>query len=253
MKVSEKEIEKFLKIIHGDGYGDGYDSGNGNGYGDGYGNGCGDSNGYGSGYGDGDGYGNGNGNGDGYGNGYGDGYGNGYGNGCGDGNGYGDGSGDGDGIKINIFNKQKVYEIDTISCIFISIHQNVAKVLTISKKTFETKEQYVVKYNNLFAHGDSIKKAKEDVERKYLSTLDIESKLKEFVNTFELNKNYSNLDFYNWHTILTGSCDSGKNMFIQDKGISLQGEMTIKEFINLTQDNYKSQIIKQLKKKYDKN
>ena len=53
-------------------------------------------------------------------------------------------------------------------------------------------------------------------------------------------------DFYNWHNILTGSCKFGRDVFVQQKGIDLESNMTVLEFINLTQNEYGSHIIKLL-------
>ena len=107
MEVLEKKIEEFLKIEigSGSGYGDGSGDGYGSGYGDGYGDGSGYGSGSGSGYGDGSGYGSG----------YGD----------GSGSGYGDGYGDGSGLKA--INNHRVYKIDDIPTIILSIHKNIAR------------------------------------------------------------------------------------------------------------------------------
>ena len=219
----EKLIKQFLKI---DGYGNGY--GNGDGYGDG------------NGYGNGDGYG------DGYGNGYGDGDGDGDGNGDGDGDGDGDGNGDGDGIILHSFRNKNVYYIDKIPCTFDSIKGNAALVSVINVADFSDSKMYVAKRGNLFAHGNTLKEAHESVELKYYSTIGRDKAIAEFKNQFKAGIEYSNNLFYKWHTILTGSCESGKNHWLKENGININGSMTVAQFIEKTKNAYGSDIIRSL-------
>ncbi len=211
-------------VRNGNGYG------NGDGYGNGYGNGDGDS--YGNGYGDGDGYGNG----DGYG------YGNGYGNGNGDGN----GNGNGYGIKLIALHGSDVHYIDEIPCIIRSYRGPLAVVDVIQEDYFTTQKQFVYRYNGCFAHGITAKKAKEDAIRKYYSSLDSEESIKIFKEKFKPGKEYSNKEFYQWHTILTGSCDSGKDNWMAQHNISLDGKMTVERFIELTHNAYGSEVIRNI-------
>lgn len=53
--------------------------------------------------------------------------------------------------------------------------------------------------------------------------------------------------FFEWHNILTGSCEYGRKSFIESNGIDIENDsFTIQEFINLTKNSYGSEIIKQL-------
>lgn len=122
----------------------------------------------------------------------------------------------------------------------------MAKVNVINHNGFSSTVQYVAKFNGCFAHGETKEKAKQDAERKFYSSIDVDSKIKEFHAKFKKGREYSNKDFYDWHTILTGSCDSGKDMFLNQHGISLEGKMTPEEFISYTKNAYGSEIIKKL-------
>ena len=115
----------------------------------------------GSGFGDGIGFGNGFGNGSGYGAGFGSGYGAGYGNGYG--SGYGNGSGDGDSIKE--INHQKVYMIDGVSTIITQLHNNIAKGFVLFNG-LELTPCFIVKQDNLFAHGTTLKEAVASLQEK---------------------------------------------------------------------------------------
>jgi hypothetical protein len=233
----EKLIKQFLR-----GNGDGYGNGNGNGYGDGYGNGYGDGDGdgYGNGYGDGDG------DGDGYGNGYG--YGDGYGNGYGDGDGDGYGYGDGNGITLKTYKGQPVYYIDGIPCTFTTVHKSLAfaKVTVIGTADFSATPQYVYKFNDCFAHGHTLKQAKADAENKYFSTIDISERILTFKIIFKAGVKYDADKFYEWHSILTGSCQSGKEQWVKQNVFDMTRKLTVAEFIELTKNSYGSEIIRQL-------
>ena len=225
----EEKIKKFLEIEIGSGYGSGY--------GDGYDYGDGD----GSGYGSGSGYGDGSGDGDGYGSGYGDG------DGYGSGSGYGDG--DGDGLK-SIINK-KIYKIDGVNTIFEHINKNVAKGKIVNGD-LTTEDCYIVKGNNMFAHGETIKKAMQALQEKIYDNLDVDEAIAKFKEKFkQKNRKYKASDFYLWHHILTGSCEQGRNNFCKNNGIDLEnGRYTVLEFIKITENSYCGNIIKRLKKYY---
>lgn len=63
------------------------------------------------------------------------------------------------------------------------------------------------------------------------------------------NKKYSASKFFEWHNILTGSCLTGRESFMCDKGINVfKDSFTVKEFIELTKNSYNGDIIKQLEK-----
>ena len=237
MEILDKKIEKWLEICYGYGYG----------YGDGYGDG--------SGYGDGDG----SGYGDGYGSGYGSGYGDGDGSGCGSndsstyegtGSGFGSyGSGSGEGLKS--INKQKIYIIDGVNTIIKSIHNNIARGYIV-KNDFTFKKCYIAKGQNKFAHGETIKQALKDLEEKIMEDIDIEEVIEKFTNKFpDYTKKYKASDFYQWHNYLTGSCEMGREVFAKEHNINIgKDKMTVQEFIELTENQYGGEIIKELKQYY---
>jgi hypothetical protein len=196
--------------------------------------------------------GSGDGSGSGYGSGYGDGYGygsgSGYGDGYGDGYGYGSGSGSGSGLKLKTFHGANVYYIDGIPCTFERVHPKMlfAKVNVINIMDFSAEAQYVVKYNGVFAHGLTVRQAKVEAENKYYSSLDTESTITAFRESFKKSKKYKAQLFYEWHSRLTGSCTSGKDLFIKQNNIDLDADMSVQEFISLTKEAYGGNVIQQL-------
>ena len=236
MEALENKIKKFLAIDIGSGDG----SGDGSGSGSGYSSGSGDGSGYGYGYGSGSGYG------DGYG--YGSGYGYGYGSGSGYGDGYGYGDGDGYGIKE--INGDKIYIIDNIPTILMSIRENVAKGY-ILQSDLQLKPCFIVKENNKFAHGDNLRDAFTSLQEKLYDDSTKEERIEAFKAKFpKYDVKYDNRDLFAYHHVLTGSCRMGRESFVSDKGLSLDDKTSVREFVELTKNAYGGDIIKKLPSAY---
>ena len=224
----EEKIKEFLSITFyrngsGCGSGSGSGSGNGNGYGYGYG----------------------------YGTGYGTGYGNGYGNGTGDGTGdkygYGDGSGYVRGYGIKTFNNQNVYQIDNLATIISSIRNNIAKGFIV-QSDFTLTPCYIVKENNYFSHGATVKEAFQSLQEKLYQNESLEERIIKFKEKFvDFKAKYPASELFTWHNILTGSCRIGRESFVKDHNININTDkFTIYEFIELTKDSYNGDNIKLL-------
>ena len=228
MEALDDKIKKFLAIDVGCGCG----SGDGCGYGDGCGSG--DGCGYGDGYGDGDGYGSG----------YGDGY------GSGDGSGDGSGYGSGYGYGIKEINGDKIYIIDNIPTILMSIRENVAKGY-ILQSDLQLKSCFVVKENNKFAHGNTLRDAFTSLQEKLYDDSTEEERIEAFKKKFpEYDVKYANRDLFAYHHVLTGSCRMGRESFVSGRGLSLDDKTTIREFVELTKNAYGGDIIKKLPSAY---
>ena len=223
------KIEKFLSVGNGNGRGNGNGSDSGSGNGNGNGRGCGN--------GDGNGRGNCNG----------------HGNGNGNGNGSGNGNGDGNGSGIKNINGHNVYNVDNTPTIFTHIHGNVAKGYILERNVI-FKPCYIVKGSGYFAHGETLQEAQDALEEKIIDEMDIEEKIKLFKEKFpDVNKKYAVKDFYQWHHILTGSCEMGRKSFANSHNIDIDNDMmTVKEFIKLTENAYCGEVIKELKESYGK-
>ncbi len=233
----EDLIKRFVSSNSGDGYGSGSGYGYGSGYGSGDGSGYGS--GYGAGYGDGDGYGSG------YGYGSGDGNGYGYGNGDGYCNGNGDGSGYGYGIKS--YCGEAVHRIDGVQTIIRSIRGDVAKG-AILQSDLTLSPCYIVKMGNVFAHGDTLRKAMIALQNKLMEDMPVEERIEAFLAAHKEDKPYPNLDFLDWHYKLTGSCEDGRNAFVRDHDIDINCSMNVTEFIALTKGSYGGDVISELEK-----
>lgn len=229
------EVLEFLRMSHNNScaHSSGDGRGNSNGYGNSYGNG----------------YGSGNGNGSGDGNSYGYGNGNGYGNDNGNGYGYGDGNHSSYGYSgIKSINGDKVYTIDGVNTIIKSIKGNIAKGF-ILRNDLTLVPCYIVKNDYFFAHGDTIKTALQSLQEKTDLNLPIPQRIINFKNQFhDFNVKIKAQVLYDWHFKLTGSCKTGRDTFCINNNINIEKDkFTVNEFIALTKDNYKGEIIELLK------
>lgn len=232
----------FISNSYGIGYG-----GSGNG---GYGNGGND--GYGRDYGNGGGYGKGNGNS--YDLTYGNGNGSGYGSGYDDSNGYGYGrdcdSGYGCGKGIKKINGMDVVEIDGILAAIKRVWENMAFGYVFEK--MQLKPCWVVKQDGLFAHGETVKEAFAALQEKLFDNMTADERINAFLKEIKSNTEYPAKMFYDWHHRLTGSCEFGRNQFIKNHNIKLDQLMTVRDFIELTKNDYGGEIIKELEKRLSK-
>lgn len=222
METLETKIKNFLNLSYGSGNGYGY----GDDYGDDYGDGSG--NGYGSGYG------------------YGDGSVYGYGSGSV----YGDGYGDGSGYGVKEVNGDTVYIVDDVPTIIKSVRDNIAQGF-ILQRDLTLKPCYIVKEQNMFAHGDTLHDAFTALQEKLYDDSTEEERIEAFRKKFpEYDTLYPNRDLFTYHHVLTGSCRLGRESFCKDKGIDLDGSTTVREFIELTKDSYGGDVICKLPEVY---
>lgn len=234
----EQKILEFLNpgSIKGNGSGDGNGDGSVHGYGFGCGSNCSSGNGLSDGGGSGSGFGNGNG--DGYGSGYGFGY------GCD----YGSGYSYCDNIKA--INGQQVYQIDHISTLIDVCHDAYA-MGRILHSDLTTEKCFIVKQDGRFAHGKTLREARDALLEKLFDDMPEEERIEKFMEAHSIHERYPNRDFFSWHHRLTGSCLQGRTAFAQDHGIDLDGSMTVKEFLELTKDSYGGDIIRRTIKAYE--
>lgn len=179
-------------------------------------------------------------------------YSNGFGDGKGEGHGmqYSDGYGLDNGYGIAEIDGYKVYNIDYIPTIITAIHGNIAQGFILRRNT-QFESCFIVKGNDQFAHGKTLHEAYEALQGKLFTNSTEEERIKAFIEKFpEYDTPYSNKDFYIYHNRLTGSCKMGRLAFKDSNELSLDGTMTVRQFIALTEDAYQGDIIKKLPKAY---
>ena len=170
--------------------------------------------------------------------------------GCGDGSPDGNGYGYFDNLGLKEINGNIVYIIDDIPTIITSVRNNIAKGFIV-KNDLQFEPCYVVKENNEFAHGDTLKDAFMSLQEKLYDDSTEEERIEAFKKQFpEYDIKYNNRDLFVYHHVLTGSCRMGREAFVSNKGLSLDGKTSVREFVKLTQDAYGGDIIKKLPEAY---
>lgn len=186
----------------------------------------------------------GSGDGPGYGSGSGSGYGSGY--GSGPGFGYGSGYGDGPGYGIKSFNGEPVFRIDGVNTLIRSM-RGVAAHGAIVNNDLTLTPCYIVKQDNVFAHGETLRGAMEALRDKLFEDMPEDERIAMFLSETDDGRTYPTQYFYDWHHRLTGSCDMGRKQFAYDHGVDLEhGMMTLAEFLELTKDAYGGDVIRKV-------
>lgn len=176
----------------------------------------------------------------------------GYGNGLA----FGKGNIDGDGYSgvitnvgygIKSYNGNKVHIIDNVATILTSVRNNVAKGY-ILHLDFTLTPCFVVKENNMFAHGKTLREAFLSLQEKLYNNSTEEERLAKFRDKFkDFSAKYPARELFVWHHILTGSCKAGREAFCKDRQIDLDNDMfTVFEFVEMTKDSYNGNIILKL-------
>ena len=121
----------------------------------------------------------------------------------------------------------------------------------ILQRDLTLKPCYIVKEQNMFAHGDTLHDAFTALQEKLYDDSTEEERIEAFRKKFpEYDIPYLNRDLFAYHHVLTGSCRMGRESYCKDKGISLNDSTTVREFIELTKDSYGSNTIRKLPEAY---
>lgn len=172
-----------------------------------------------------------------------------YGDGSGDGSGYGYGDGSGSGVKE--INGDTVYVVDDVPTIIKTVRANIAQGF-ILRRDLTLKPCYIVKEQNMFAHGDTLHDAFTALQEKLYDDSTEEERIEAFRKKFpEYDIPYPNRDLFAYHHVLTGSCRMGRESFCKDKGIDLDSSTTVREFVELTKDSYGGETIRKLPEVYE--
>ena len=114
---------------------------------------------------------------------------------------------------------------------------------------FTTQNAFLGKFENVIAHGDTIRDAITDAKTKYFSQLDFEKIKEMFLKEFSKKEKMSVKELYDWHGLLTGSCRFGRSEFQKKKHhLKDTDELTLGQFVALTQDAFGGLRIKELLK-----
>lgn len=244
VRATREEVKRFL-FNQDSNYGFDYISGKGSddGYGFGLGSGKGsdDGHGFSSGSGRGSGYVNGLG--------YGDNFGSSVVSVFGSAPDFGFGYGNGD---ITALNDNIVDYIDNVPTIIIQVHGNFAYGYIV-KDDLTLSPCFIAKVSDFFAHGKTLKEAVADAKAKELWKMTVEERIAKFVEAFgPLDSEHTGKEFYDWHHVLTGSCEMGRDEFCKIHNIDLTKMYSVRYFLDITEEAYGGNVIKSIKKEYEK-
>ena len=111
------------------------------------------------------------------------------------------------------------------------------------------KDCWIAKRGNFFAHGDTLHAAVEAVEAKWLENRPIEETIAEFVRLHpSLDVAYG--DLFEWHHILTGSCEFGRRSWCENHGYKPTDSITLTTFFGQTKNDYGGDVIRMTAKEY---
>ena len=161
------------------------------------------------------------------------------------GSGSGSGSGYGYGSGLKTLNSQSVDYIDGVPTILTRIVGNVAKGFIV-RNDLSLAPTYICKQGNMFAHGETLHKARDALLEKLFDDMPTEERIAAFCKEFNPGVKRPAMDFFSWHHRLTGSCEQGRREFARQNGIDLDSDtLTPEEFFSLTRDSYGKDIIRQ--------
>ena len=148
-----------------------------------------------------------------------------------------------------MLNDMRIFIIDSVQTIITNIKGNLAKGFILQSDLTLT-PCFVVKDGRHFAHGETVKQAREALQAKIFENMDVDEAIDKFIDTFKPGKKYTAKDFYEWHHYLTGSCEMGRKSFMKDHDIDFETKLTVDEFIDLCRDDYGGEVIKQLEERW---
>lgn len=168
--------------------------------------------------------------------------------GSGSGSGSGDGYGDGYGSGIKEFNSRKVYDIDNVPTLIYAVKGDAAKGAVLGRD-LTLKDCWIAKRGNLFAHGDTLHDAVEAVQAKWMENRPLDERIAEFVKVHPaLDEVYH--DLFDWHHILTGSCEFGRRRWCEEHGYKPTDGITLRTFFEQTKNDYGGDVIRMTAKEY---
>ena len=137
--------------------------------------------------------------------------------------------------------------VDCIQTVITNVHFNLARGFILNDDLTLT-PTYIAKCGDFFAHGETAVDAMRDARRKYEDNLPVDERLRLFRETFpDWDKKIPAKELFDWHHMLTGSCEQGRIAFCKEHGLDwMNGEYSVNEFVELTKDAYGGEIIKRL-------
>ena len=160
----------------------------------------------------------------------------------------GDDSGYGDLCGLGAHCGSKVYDIDGVPTLISVVMGNAAKGY-ILMDDMTLRPCFICKSGGTFAHGDTLREAQHALTDKLFDDMPLSDRITAFLECHNLTDAYPNRDLFEWHHKLTGSCLAGRNAWVSNHGIDMDGSTTVMEFISLCENDFGRDDIRELKKR----
>ena len=165
---------------------------------------------------------------------------------AGQGEGEGEGAGYGSGVKE--FAGHKVYDIDSVRTLIYAVKVDAARGAVL-RNDMTLRDCWIARRGNFFAHGDTLHEAVEAVEAKWRENRPLDERIAEFMKTHPaLDEEYG--DLFEWHHILTGSCEFGRRQWCEEHGYKPTDSITLRAFFEQTKNDYGRDVIRRVAKEY---
>ena len=129
-----------------------------------------------------------------------------------------------------------------------AVRGNVAKGAVLGRD-LTLRDCWIAKRGNFFAHGETLHEAVEAVEAKWMDNRPLDERIAEFVKTHPaLDEEYG--DLFEWHHVLTGSCEFGRRQWCEEHGYKPTDSITLRAFLTETVGAYGGDVIRQVAKEY---
>ena len=148
---------------------------------------------------------------------------------------------DGETIKENtyytLYNHQfvEVQIIDNVKTIILQRKKNIIKGLFLSN----LRPCYVVEKDGVYAHGATLKEAKESLIYK------ITDRDKSDYENYTLDTKVTHEEAIKMYRVITGACEAGTKYFVENVLAEKKEKYTVKEIIKLTEGQYGNEILKE--------
>jgi len=156
-------------------------------------------------------------------------------------------------LGIKVLRGKPVYSIDDIPTIIENVRGNIAKGYIV-KPDLSLMECYIVKVGNVFAHAKDAHAAYTEARDKAIKYGCVEC-VADYANYVvskypDVDAQIDRKEIYELHNIITGSCDLGRKEFLEAHGLTLEGTISMREFLNLVKYAYGKERIAVIAEKY---
>ena len=128
--------------------------------------------------------------------------------------------------------------IDNIKTIILQRKKNVIKGLFL----YNLQPCYVVEKDGVYAHGETLKEAKESLIYK------IADRDKSDYENYTLDTEVTHEEAIKMYRVITGACEIGTRNFVENVLVKKKEKYTVKEIIKLTKGQYGNETLKEFMK-----